>query len=66
LLALGLSRQSLLRPGGPNGAMRRAAVAAGVAFEGADAYLRRWPSAGIALLSLAALFTGLLLARVAP
>jgi NADH:ubiquinone oxidoreductase subunit 5 (subunit L)/multisubunit Na+/H+ antiporter MnhA subunit len=66
LLALGLSRQSLLRPGGPNGAMRRAAVAAGVAFEGADAYLRRWPSAGIALLSLAALFTGLLLARVVP
>jgi hypothetical protein len=41
-------------------------VAAGVAFEGADAYLRRWPSAGIALLSLAALFTSLLLARVVP
>jgi formate hydrogenlyase subunit 3/multisubunit Na+/H+ antiporter MnhD subunit len=66
LLALGLSRQSLIRPGGPNGAMRRTAVAAGVAFESADAYLRRWPSAGIALLSLAALFTGLLLTRVMP
>jgi formate hydrogenlyase subunit 3/multisubunit Na+/H+ antiporter MnhD subunit len=66
LLALGLSRQSLVRPGGPNGAVRRTAVAAGVAFESADAYLRRWPSAGIALLSLAALFTGLLLARVTP
>jgi len=66
LLALGLSRQSLVRPGGPDGVMRGAAVAAGVALEHGDAYLRRWPSAGIALLSLAALFTGLLLARVMP
>ncbi|HSN70309.1 MAG TPA: hypothetical protein VLT59_02320, partial [Steroidobacteraceae bacterium] len=66
LLALGLSRQSLLRPGGPSGAVRRTAVAAGVAFEHTDAYLRRWSSAGIALLSLAALFAGLLLAQVLP
>jgi hypothetical protein len=37
-----------------------------VALERGDAYLRHWPSAGIALLSLAALFTGLLLVRVVP
>ena len=66
LLALGFAKDSPVRPGGPDGALRRATVVAGVAFERADMYLRRWPSAGIALLSLAALFTGLLLARVTP
>jgi multicomponent Na+:H+ antiporter subunit D len=66
LLALGLSRRSLLTTaradaGANGGPLRRAAVAAGVAFEHADLLVRRWPFASIALLSLAALFGGLLL-----
>ena len=36
-------------------------VALGVAFEQADAFLRRWSSASLSLLTLAALFGGLLL-----
>ena len=44
--------------GGP---LRRATVALGVAFEQADAFLRRWSSASLSLLTLAALFGGLLL-----
>ena len=36
-------------------------IALGVAFEQADAFLRRWSSARISLLSLVALFGGLLL-----
>ena len=66
LLALGLSRRSLLAAaqsdaGADGGPLRRAAVAAGVAFEQADLLVRRWPFASIALLTLAALFGGLLL-----
>jgi hypothetical protein len=67
LLALGLSRRSLF--GGPragaaanDGLVRSASVALGLGFEHADAFLRRWPTATIALLVLAALFGGLLLA----
>jgi hypothetical protein len=59
LLALGLSRRSLFGGLGP---VRRASVALGLGFEQADAVLRRWPSATIALLTLAVLFGGLMLA----
>ncbi|MFZ4535756.1 hypothetical protein [Propionivibrio sp.] len=41
--------------------VRRTTVALGVAFEQADAFLRRWSSASLSLLTLAALFGGLLL-----
>ena len=68
LLALGLSRRSLF--GAPRAGdaandrpLRRATVAAGTALEHADAFLRRWPSACIALLTLAALFGWLMVAR---
>ena len=67
LLAMGLARRSLFTSvRGGNAArerpLRRAAVAAGVAFEQGDALVRRWPAAGIMLLSLAALFAWLLAA----
>ncbi len=68
LLALGLSRRSLV--GGPragvdanDGPLRSTSVALGLGFEQADTILRRWSSASVALLVLAALFGGLLLAR---
>ena len=44
-----------------NRLVRRTTVALGVAFEQADAFLRRWSSASLSLLTLAALFGGLLL-----
>jgi hypothetical protein len=46
-----------------DGPVRGAALAAGTGLERADAFLRRWPSASLALLMLAAAFGGLLLAR---
>ena len=63
LLALGLSRRPLLGSAANDGPLRRATLAAGTGFEHADAYMRRWPSASLALLILAALFGGLMLAR---
>jgi NADH:ubiquinone oxidoreductase subunit 5 (subunit L)/multisubunit Na+/H+ antiporter MnhA subunit len=63
LLALGLSRRPLLGSTANDGPLRRAAVAAGRGFEQADAVLRRWPSAGLALLTLAGLFAWLMLSR---
>jgi multicomponent Na+:H+ antiporter subunit D len=66
LLAAGVSRRPLLGNGGPDGAVRRTAVATGIAFESTDALLRRWSTAGIALLALAAAFTGLMLAGGLP
>jgi len=67
LLALGLARRSLLAPEGERapaaGPVRRAAVAVGTAFEDADRLVRRWPSACIALLAVAALFGFLMAAR---
>jgi formate hydrogenlyase subunit 3/multisubunit Na+/H+ antiporter MnhD subunit len=63
LLAFGLSRRPLLGGGEHDGPVRRATVAAGTGFEHADAFLRRWPSASLALMLLAALFGGLMLAR---
>jgi hypothetical protein len=63
LLALGLSRRPLLGRAEHDGPVRRATVAAGTGFEHADAFLRRWPSASLAMLVLAALFGGLMLAR---
>ena len=51
LLALGLSRRPLLgRRRRSDGPVRRATVAAGMRFEQADAFLRRWPSASLGLL----------------
>jgi formate hydrogenlyase subunit 3/multisubunit Na+/H+ antiporter MnhD subunit len=63
LLALGLSRRSLFGAGDHDGSVRRAAVAVGRGFEQTDAFLRRWPSASLALLLSAVLFGGLMLAR---
>jgi len=63
LLALGLSRRALFGADSIDGPVRRVTVAAGKGFEQADSFLRRWPSAGLALLLSAALFGALLLAR---
>ena len=70
LLALGLSRRSLFASfdaaaaeGGP---LRCAAAAVGLAFEKVDSLARRWTSASIALLTLAALFGWLMVARASP
>ena len=63
LLALGLSRRSLSGAGDDDGSVRRAVVAVGRGFEQADAFLRRWPTAGLALLLLAAAFAWLMLIR---
>ena len=65
LLALGLSPQPLLAAarGGP---LRRTMTRAGIAFEQSDGFVRRWPSASIALLALAALFGWLLFSRPLP
>jgi NADH:ubiquinone oxidoreductase subunit 5 (subunit L)/multisubunit Na+/H+ antiporter MnhA subunit len=63
LLAMGLSSRPLHGGGGHDGLMRRATVTAGIAFEHTDTFLRRWPSASLALLMLAAAFGGLMLAR---
>ncbi len=63
LLALGLSHRRFLGSTANDGPVRRATLSAGTGFELADAYLRRWPSASLALLLLAALFGGLMLAR---
>ena len=60
LLALGLARRPLF---GPAGGGRRWTLALGTAFERADAAIRRWPSAAIAMLAIAALLGGLLAAR---
>ena len=63
LLAMGLSRRPLLGSAAHDGPIRRATVATGIGFEQADSFLRRWPSAGLALLVLAALFAWLMLSR---
>jgi formate hydrogenlyase subunit 3/multisubunit Na+/H+ antiporter MnhD subunit len=62
LLALGLSRRALFGADANDGPVRLVTVAAGKAFEQSDAFLRRWPSAGLALLVLAGLFGWLMLA----
>jgi len=70
LLALGLSRRSLFASFGAaaaeGGPLRRAAAAVGLAFEKVDSLARRWTSASIALLTLAALFGWLMVARASP
>ncbi len=65
LLAQGLAQRPLRTSGrtGANasdGPLRRAALGVGVAFESTDQFTRRWSVAGISLLTLAALFGGLL------
>ena len=65
LLALGLSRRSLLgaargSAGANDGPLRRAAVAVGGAFELADLLVRRWQFASLGLLTLVVLVGGLL------
>jgi len=69
LLALGLSRRSLFASFGAaeaqGGPLRRVAAAAGIAFEKVDSVARRWTSASIVLLTLAALFGWLMMARAA-
>jgi formate hydrogenlyase subunit 3/multisubunit Na+/H+ antiporter MnhD subunit len=66
LLALGLARRPLFAAQGggsvTEGPARRASVAAGTAFEHADRQVRRWPSASVALLAIAALFGFLMVA----
>ncbi len=60
LLAFGLSRRPLLAPAAEaaaaDGPLRSATVALGVAFERGDQFVRRWSSASLLLLALAALF----------
>ena len=63
LLAFGLSRRPLLGSAATDGPLRRVTLAAGAGFENADAFLRRWASAGLSLLLLAALFGWLMLSR---
>jgi formate hydrogenlyase subunit 3/multisubunit Na+/H+ antiporter MnhD subunit len=63
LLAVGLSRRPLSGSAAADGPLRRATVATGTGFEHADTFLRRWPSASLALILLVALFSGLMLAR---
>jgi len=68
LLAMGLARRRLFAPegagaAGTEGLVRRASVAAGAAFERADAFARRWPSASLSLLAVAALFAWTLAAH---
>jgi len=63
LLALGLSRRSLFGDGDSDGTVRRGTVAVGRGFELADSFLRRWPTASLALLLSAVVFGGLMLAR---
>lgn len=59
LLALGLSRRPLTGSAGAgSGALRRAAVAVGEAFERADGVIRRWQFASISLLVLVLLLGG--------
>jgi hypothetical protein len=62
LLALGLSRRSLFSADATDGPVRRVTVAAGKGFEQADSFLRRWPSASLALLTLAGVFAWSMLA----
>jgi len=61
LLAAGLARRPLTGSGGS--ALRAMTVALGLAFERGDTLVRRWPSAMLALLVIAALFGWLLVAR---
>jgi formate hydrogenlyase subunit 3/multisubunit Na+/H+ antiporter MnhD subunit len=60
LLALVCARGSPFRTGDRGGAVRRAALAAGVLVERTDAFLRRWPPACIVLLALAAALASLM------
>ena len=64
LLAMGLAQQSLFAAarGGRGSAPRRAVALLGGGFERLDAFVRRWPSAGLLLLVLVATF-GVLLVR---
>jgi multicomponent Na+:H+ antiporter subunit D len=61
LLAAGLARRPLIGSG--RSAARRMTVALGLALERGDVLVRRWPSAMLALLVIAALFGWLLSAR---
>jgi len=61
LLAAGLARRPLTGSGGS--VLRAMTVALGLAFERGDTLVRRWPSAMLALLVIAALFGWLLVAR---
>ena len=64
LLALGMSRRSLLAAKSDTdrgGFARRVMVATAVAFEDLDTSVRRWPSASLALLALAAFLGALLI-----
>jgi len=66
VLAFALARSPLAGrargAGGSSGEpVRRLALPIGTAFESADGFVRRWPSASIGLLTLAALFGWLLL-----
>ena len=57
LLALALARRPLFARGD---ALRRSLAPLGLAFEQGDVYVRRWPSASLGVLMLAALFGWLL------
>lgn len=61
LLAAGLARRA--DESAPAGAWRAAWLPIGRGFEGADAFLRRWPVAGIALVAITVLFVVLAATR---
>lgn len=61
LLAAGLARRA--DESSPAGAWRAAWLPIGRGFEGADAFLRRWPVAGIALVAITVLFVVLAATR---
>jgi hypothetical protein len=70
LLAFTLARQPLAGPAHAGAAVagasiRRLLAPVALAFEGADGFARRWPSAGIGLLALALLFGWLLVGGAA-
>ena len=70
LLALALAQRPMVGAGRlddavPAGPLRAATVRVGRLFEQADASVRRWPAAGLAMLGLAAAFGWLLVAGAA-
>jgi NADH:ubiquinone oxidoreductase subunit 5 (subunit L)/multisubunit Na+/H+ antiporter MnhA subunit len=61
VLAFVLARSPMAGSAAAGESVRRLVLPVGTAFESADGFVRRWPSASIGLLSLAALFGWLLL-----
>jgi formate hydrogenlyase subunit 3/multisubunit Na+/H+ antiporter MnhD subunit len=63
VMALAMARRPLAGGASPTRALRRVGAVGAGAFEALDRFVRRWPSATLLLLGLAAGFMGLLAAR---